>query len=486
MERVELQMPIRLTGMATGMDTDTLIKQMMQAHRVPIDRMKQKQQTITWQRDAYREMNTLMAQLRDTITSLRFESTTNAKKVTTGTDAVSATASASTSVGSYALTVHQMASAAKITGNTVSTTTGPLNTAGSTVLTVNGVDVTFNQNSTANDVVNALNAKTADTGVKASFDAVTQRVTLTSTKMGSTSTINIAHTSGDASLLTNLNLPTTSATGQQAIVDYNGVSGLTFESNSFTVEGVNFTLKPTASATFPMNVNVAVSADTDAVFNSIKSFVEKYNEVIDKVHKKTHEARYRDFQPLTDDQRKDMKEDEIKLWEEKAKSGMLRNDATMNSALDKMRIALMNPVTGLPAGAYNTLSDIGITTTPPGQLAYRENGKLYLDENKLREALGNNPEQVSDLLTKGYADRLYKEIDLTVTRLTKMAGSSAVLSDSSTLGTQLRDLDKQISIKNSGLKAYEDKYYKQFASLETAIQTMNSQSAWLSQQFSGM
>lgn len=480
-------MPIRFTGMATGMDTDTLIKQMMQAHRMPIDRMKQKQTTMTWQRDSYREMNTLMAQLRDAATNLRFASTTNAKKVETGTAAVTATASAGTATGSYALTIHQMATAATITGNTVSSATGPLNTAGSTVLTVNGVDVTIAQNSNANAVVSALNGKTAETGVKASFDAVTQRITLTHTKTGSASAINIAHSSGDASLLTNMNLPTTSAVGQQAIVDYNGATNLAFDTNTFKVEGINFSLKPTAGATYPMSVNVTVSADTGKVFDTIKSFVEKYNEVIDKVYKKTHEERFRNFQPLTEDQRKEMKEDEIKMWEEKAKSGLLRNDATMNGALEKMRNALMEPVTGLPAGAYNMLSDIGISTTPPGsKFAYKENGKLYIDETKLRESLEANPDQVSDLFTKGFGERIYQEADATINRLTKLAGNSAMLSDNSTLSMQIRDLDRNIDVKSSRLTDYENKYYKQFASLETAIQTMNSQSAWLSQQFSSM
>lgn len=480
-------MPIRITGMATGMDTETMIKQMMQAHRVPIDRMKQKQQTITWQRDAYREMNTMMAGLRDTISSLRLESTTNAKKVTTGTTAVTATATSNSTPGAYALTIRQMASAATINGNTVSSATGPLNTASDTVLTVNGVDITVAQNSNANDVVAALNAKTAQTGVKASFDAVTQRLTFTHNQTGSASAINIATKSGDSSLLTNMNLGTTTAAGKQAIVDYNGVSGLTFDTNSFKIEGITFSLKPTAGAVYPMNVNVTVSADTGKVFDTMKEFVSKYNELIDKVHKKTTESRYRDFQPLSEDQKKGMKEDEIKEWEEKAKSGMLRNDATLKGALDKMRLALMEPTRGLPAGAYNMLSDIGIATSKPGtQLAYSDNGKLYLDEVKLREALETNPEQVSELLTKGYADRLYKELDLTVTRLTKMAGSSATLADNSNLSLALRDLDKKIFEKNSGLKAYEDKYYKQFAALETAIQTMNSQSAWLTQQFSSM
>jgi flagellar hook-associated protein 2 len=478
--------PIRMTGMATGLDTDALVKQMMQAKKIPVDRMKQQQTSLTWQRDAYRDMNTLMSQLRDAANNLRLESYMNPKKVTTDNAMVTATAAADANKGVYALTVHQMATAASITSSPLSSATAPLNSS-DTVLNINGTDITFTANSTANDVVSAINAKTADTGVKASFDAVTRKLTFNSNKTGSTSKIDIAFTSGDGSMISNLNLPTTSATGNQAIVDYNGSTGLTFDTNNFTVDKISFQLKPSLGATFPANVNVAVDSDTDKAFNNVKAFVEKYNEVVEKVYDKTHEAKYRDYQPLTEDQRTNMKDDQIKLWEDKAKSGLLRNDATLTGALDSFRNDLMNPVTGLPAGNYDSLSDIGITTSQPGTTnAFMEHGKLYLDEDKLKNALASNPEQVSDLFVNGFGERIYQDANTTMTRLTKQAGSAATLTDNSILSVRLRDLNDDITDATSKLSDYENQYYKQFAALETAMNKMNSQSAWMSQQFSSM
>ena len=52
----------------------------------------------------------------------------------------------------------------------------------------------------------------------------------------------------------------------------------------------------------------------------IKSFVEKYNEFVDKTQTLLTEKKYRDFPPLTDAQREDLTDKEIELWEEKAKA----------------------------------------------------------------------------------------------------------------------------------------------------------------------
>ncbi len=51
-----------------------------------------------------------------------------------------------------------------------------------------------------------------------------------------------------------------------------------------------------------------------------------------------------DYAPLTDAQKEDMKEDEIKLWEEKARKGTLRNDSTLKSLLTKMRTSIYTSV----------------------------------------------------------------------------------------------------------------------------------------------
>ena len=93
-------------------------------------------------------------------------------------------------------------------------------------------------------------------------------------------------------------------------------------------------------------VTFSSAPDTDKIFDSVTKFVDEYNKLIEDLNKQIREPKYRDFQPLSAEQKKDMKEDEIKQWEEKAKSGTLRNDSTISSMLTQMRTALMGTVGG--------------------------------------------------------------------------------------------------------------------------------------------
>ncbi len=72
---------IRISGLASGIDTETMIKQLMQAERAPVDRLSQKKQTLTWQRDAYREMNRVLLDFRtaasDMLLSKNYQSKTS-------------------------------------------------------------------------------------------------------------------------------------------------------------------------------------------------------------------------------------------------------------------------------------------------------------------------------------------------------------------------------------------------------------------------
>jgi len=86
--------------------------------------------------------------------------------------------------------------------------------------------------------------------------------------------------------------------------------------NEFTIEGVTYSLKGVSSEP----VKIDVKADIDAVVENIKNFVNSYNEMLAKINSVLTEERYRDYLPLTDDQKKAMSEDDIKLWEQKAKS----------------------------------------------------------------------------------------------------------------------------------------------------------------------
>ena len=235
-------------------------------------------------------------------------------------------------------------------------------------------------------------------------------------------------------------------------------------------------------------VRVAVSHDVDAVVEKIKAFVETYNSTLESIAGELYEERYRDYLPLTDEQKKEMSDRDIEKWEEKARSGMLRGDQLLSSIYNNIRSVTMARVEGL-SGPYNNLSSIGITT-----VHNTERGKLHNDETKLREALTNDPEGVMNLFThsgesagqSGVAVKLYDAVNNAMSRITEKAGSSGALYDNSVLGQDIERLNRSISLAEERLLKLEERYYRQFTAMEQAINRMNQQSMWLTQMlFSG-
>ncbi|MHB8065107.1 MAG: flagellar filament capping protein FliD, partial [Ruminiclostridium sp.] len=120
-------------------------------------------------------------------------------------------------------------------------------------------------------------------------------------------------------------------------------------SNVFTYDGLTFDIKKDFTATdtvIPPSdtviapIKVTVSGDTTKTYDFIKAFVDKYNEIIGKLNDKISEKKYKDYVPLTSDQEAAMTEDQIKAWEAKAKSGLLKNDSTISDILTKLRSSL--------------------------------------------------------------------------------------------------------------------------------------------------
>ncbi|WP_127580310.1 flagellar filament capping protein FliD [Paenibacillus koleovorans] len=273
--------------------------------------------------------------------------------------------------------------------------------------------------------------------------------------------------------------------GINANIEYNGIP-VSYKTNSFEINGVSFTARNLTSQA----VKISVANDTDKVFANIKSFVDSYNALVESVNKKTSEARFRDFLPLTAEQRKDMKEDEIKRWEEKAKSGLLKSDTILTGALQNMRNSLNNAIGGLPANSLNQLLQIGIKTGN-----YMEQGKLYIDETKLRKAIAEQPDQVMAMFTAddkdrntdradGLAVRMYDQAERIMNQLKETAGTSLSGPTDYLQGKELQRLEDRIKAMTTRLTAVEDRYYRQFTAMEKYINQLNSQSAWLAQQFS--
>src|SRR5699024_3372130 len=193
---------------------------------------------------------------------------------------------------------------------------------------------------------------------------------------------------------------------QDAEFTYNNGLTLTSKDNSYTLNGITYSFHDTGTST------LTVDNDTEAAFDSIMAFVDKYNEVVDIMNSSQREEKHRDFPPLTEAQKKEMTEKEIELWEEKAKSGLLRGDSTITNGLFSMRNSWYSKVeTG---GEITSLTQIGIETSS----AYLDGGKLIVDEDKLRAALREDPDGVQKLFSnneekdsRGLVNRLEDSIE---------------------------------------------------------------------------
>lgn len=366
---------------------------------------------------------------------------------------------------------------------------------------INGVEFSFDENDTVRDVINQVNSSSA--GVTLSYSSLTDTFTLESDKEGFANSITSVNDIQGNLLTDRFKLQEVRA-GSDAEFTLDGIT-TTRSSNTFTIDGVEYTLNSTYSDINP--IEVTVSSNPDELIEKIKGFVEKYNEVISKINSKLIEERYYDYKPLTDAQKDEMTEKEIELWEEKAKSGILRSDRLLEGIVNDMRRALYDSVEGVGIRLY----DIGITTSSN----YEDRGKLVINETKLREALEERPQEIIELFTKdsdidyfdtdnrsqryneeGLAERLYDILqdNIRMTRLDDgkkgrllekagMEGDTTYFNN--LLNEQLEDYNDRIDELMVELTEKEDNYYIMFAKMETAIQQMNAQMSWLMSQTGG-
>lgn len=487
---------IKFTGMASGLDTDSIIKDLMRVEQLPLTKLQQSKQLLMWKREQYKEINTLYSSLRNMTDGLRFDSSFNKKAATSNnTNVVTAQANNGAIDGSYSVKVNSLASSAIVVGEPLSTNaslTDVASTPGD--FTITGPDgtktITVTATSTRQSILDDIN--NSGTGIIASYDEANKRLMLSTKQIGEASSITISDASNV--LKNSLGVGTTATTkGKDASVEINGTT-MSMASNSFTFNGVNFSLRGVSTTA----VSVDVAQDTSAVVSKITDFVNKYNEIIDTVTSKLNEKKSRDYKPLTDEQKEAMKESQITAWEKKAQSGLLNNDDMLKSTLITLRHSFMNAIEGLPQGK-NTLSYIGITTAS-GVDAYKENGKLHIDVAKLEEVLQKDPEGVKALFTAtstsdpklksemGFAERIKLDIDQAITKMGRKIGSSSLSDtvDSSTLGQELKYLNSSIYTMNERLSRVQSRYEKQFAAMEKAMQSLNNQNSWLSSQLSSL
>ena len=232
------------------------------------------------------------------------------------------------------------------------------------------------------------------------------------------------------------------------------------------------------------------------MFEAIKTMVEDYNKIVESVYKEMTTKPNRDYQPLTDEQKKEMSKEQIEKWEEKAKEGLLFADTQLRSLHDALRF-VFNP--GGEAGAK--LRAMGIEPTDN----YKDGGKIKLDESKLKAALNSNPEGVKDAFNalasdsadssimdssskggvitqlKGVMDRFASTSITKPGILVAHAGSPSSPNSMlrNAMKTEMDSIDKILKNLDVKLKKEIDRYNSQFTQLEMLISQMNAQSGQL-------
>lgn len=473
-------MAIRISGLASGFDTESIIKEAMKAETARVDVVRQQKQILEWKREQYREANTKFLALRSSLLNLKLQGTFQAKTVTsTDPSVLAATATSSAVEGSFSIEVIRLARGASKESTPVGS--DYVHSAGEASFALTGKNgtaaITVEDGDTIAAVVAKINEQQAATGIRATYDSSQNKFYLFTSGSGADAKIELQDSSGF--LASTLNLDLTTVQGSDAAIKFNGGQELNFSSNRFTFNNINFNLLKAGQT-----VDINVSPNIDSAVEKIKDFVEKYNAAVGYISEKLGEKRYRDFAPLSDEQKQEMKEKEIELWEEKAKSGLLRSESTLFNLYSAIRN--QTSATVADAGKYSSLSAVGITTA-----GWQDQGKLYLDEDKLRTALSQDPEGVMKLFTnsvegtdQGIAVRLYDQVNASMQRITNTAGTVSAGADNSSLGREIERVDKRINTLEERLQEVEDRYYRQFTAMEQALQQMNAQSQWLAQQFS--
>lgn len=352
--------------------------------------------------------------------------------------------------------------------------------------TINGVSFTFSGDTTVSEMMKKVSA--SDAGVNMTYTTLTNQFVLTAKEYGTG--VDITFEDGGQGLLGALgfNEYATFEEGHNTTLTINGVDVET-TSNSYTVDGTTFTF---TQAAVGQQFTNEVSRDYSKAMDTIKSFVEDYNKLIDDIYGYVDEEPNKDYYFLTDDDIDEMglSESQQNKWEKMASKGLLYRDSTLTDIMSKLRTVLYNSVDaadGTKVGLYT----LGITTSSD----YSNHGKLVFDDTKDFEAIFTQyADEFTELFTNtetGIAYQLERVID-NATRTTGGPGERGSLVDkagvagtssatSNALYNKIKSLQDMISSLQRRYEQQQDRYWKIYGNMETMMGNLNGQTSYINQ-----
>jgi len=500
-------MAMRLSGLMSGMDTESIVQQLVQVRSTKVDTAKKEQTKLEWKQDAWKELNTKLKNLQSKyLSNMRFSDAYSKKTTKVSNSSVVSVITGENAVnGVQSLEVKRLAKTAYLTGGTVSKIEGASDDALS-ALTKMGDLMTFETDAEGNEIPKTLTLKgtgdedvnielTSDTsisdvltklknaGLNANFDAKQQRFFISAKESGADGNFEIA---GDEDALKALGLNVvdedseesgaTYIKGQNAQIKLNGA---TFESkdNVFEINGLTFTaLSETAEGE---SVTVTTQQDTDGIYDMIKNFLKEYNSIINEMDKLYNADSAKGYEPLTDEEKEAMSESEAEKYEQKIKDALLRRDSSLNSISSALKETMMKGVEVNGKTMY--LSNFGIETLSYFTAADNEKNAYHIDgdeddadtsgnADKLKSMIASDPDTVISFFTK-LSQNLYTEMS-NQSKSVEGYRSFGNFYDDKKMKTDYDDYTSKIKDLEDKLADYEDKWYSKFAKMETAMAKM--------------
>lgn len=353
-----------------------------------------------------------------------------------------------------------------------------------TSIKVNGTEIVVDRTTTLDSMASAM----AKTGINASYDTNQGRFYLSSKNTGVENAFTVE---ADDATLAALGLDL--ADGEAGKIDasdaslvYNGVE-YTQATNSFNINGLTMDVSSVGG-----EQAFSVDTDVDGIYDKVKSFVKEYNTLISEMNKLYDASSSRGYEPLTSDEKDAMTDEDIKNWEDKIKGSLLRRDSTISTLLTSMRTTLNKSVEVTNSDGTTSryaLSSFGIVTSD-----YTEKGQLHIQGNaddsdfaslddKLKAAISDNPEALMKTLTT-LGDEIYKNFQSSMKRVVGVRSSLTFYNDLE-MDDDIKSYKEDVTSLQEKLQDEQDKYYKQFSSMETALTKLQSQQTYISQLFGG-
>lgn len=493
----------RLSGLMSGMDTDSIIEQLCESRKKKIDTVKKSQKTVNYKQEAWKSLNTKLKNLQSKyLSNMRF-STSYSKKVTKVSDsnAASVITGDGATNGVQSLEIKKLAKTAYLTGgelgdgkqgytalSTMKDLGITLDEEGKGSFTVaNGkssVDIEVNENTTISDVLNQLK----DFDLNASFDEKNQRFFISAKESGAANDFTIS--AGDAAgnnVISALGLKVdasdtsgkgaTKISGQDAEILLNGAkftnTNNVFEINGLTITALNETKENE-------QITLTTEADTSEVYNTVKNFLKEYNSIINEMDK-LYNAEDSGLDPLTDDEKDALSDREVEDWEKKITDSILRRDDNLSSVSSALKSTMSSGITVNGKTMY--LSDFGIATLGYFEASDNEKNAYHIDgdsddgdtsgnADKLMTMIANDPSTVVSFFTK-LSQNLYDKMS-DLSKSVDGYRSYGNFYDDKKMKTDYTDFNSKISEMEEKLNDYEDKWYSKFSKMETAMAKMQS------------